>query len=137
VVGLGKAGDPLGGGGERDAVLGLAGPDPEPDGQVGLAGAGRESDRLQHLRAVLPCEVRVTGEAHPLFGLLVRAASFKRWNGVLLLVIELPDGSPGTIRADATDVLGSVAADGLVVVLDAEGLRRLRSLVAVLSGAGR
>jgi hypothetical protein len=90
------------------------------------------------LRAVLPCEVRVTGEAHPLFGRLVRAASFKRWNGVLLLVIELPDGSPGTIRADATDVLGAVEVDGPSVVLDAEGLRRLRSLVESLgSGSGR
>jgi hypothetical protein len=73
-----------------------------------------------------------------LFGRLVRAASFKRWNGVLHLVVELPDGSPGTIRADVTDVLGSVAADGPAVVVDAEGLRRLRSLVTVLgSGAGR
>jgi hypothetical protein len=54
------------------------------------------------------------------------------------LVIELPDGSPGTIRADVTEVLGSVAADGPAVVVDAEGLRRLRSLVTVLaSGAGR
>jgi hypothetical protein len=97
-----------------------------------------EVDRLQHLRAVLPCEVRVTGEVHPLFGRLVKAASFKRWNGVLYLVIELPDGSPGTIRADVTDVLGLVAADGPAVVVDAEGLRRLRSLVTVLgSGAGR
>jgi hypothetical protein len=112
--------------------------DAERDEQVALAGAGRESDRLQHLRAVLPCEVRVIGEAHPLCGRLVRAASFKRWNGVLLLVIELPDGSPGTIRADATDVLGSVAADGPVVVLDAEGLSRLRSLVVALgSRVGR
>jgi hypothetical protein len=81
---------------------------------------------------VLPCEVRVTGETHPLFGRLVRASSFKRWNGVLLLVIELSDGSPGTIRADATDVLGSVEPDGPAVVLDAEGLRRLRSLVTSL-----
>lgn len=80
-------------------------------------------DRLQHLRAVLPCEVRVIGEAHPLFGRLVRAASFKRWHGVLHLVIEFPDGSPGAIRADVTDVLGSVAADGPAVVVDAEGLR--------------
>src|SRR6201999_4622869 len=84
-------------------------------------GAGRESDRLQHLRAVLPCEVRVTGEAHPLFGRLVRAASFKRWNGVLLLVIELPDGSPGTIRADTTDVLGAAEAGGPPAGLGAGG----------------
>jgi hypothetical protein len=73
-----------------------------------------------------------------LFGRLVKAASFKRWNGVLHLVIELPDGSPGTIRADVTDVLGLVAAEGPAVVVDAEGLRRLRSLVTVLgSGTGR
>jgi hypothetical protein len=105
---------------------------------LGFGGSGREGDRLQHLRAVLPCEVRVIGEAHPLFGRLVRARSFKRWHGVLCLVIELPDGSPGTIRADATDVLGAVTADGPAVVVDAEGLRRLRSLVLVLgSRAGR
>jgi hypothetical protein len=68
----------------------------------------------------------------------VKAASFKRWNGVLLLVVELPDGSPGTIRADATDVLGGVDADGPSVVLDCEGLRWLRSLVTTLeSGADR
>jgi len=40
VVGFGEAGDPLRGGGERDPVPGLAGADPEPDGQVGFAGAG-------------------------------------------------------------------------------------------------
>jgi hypothetical protein len=97
---------------------------------------GRDSDRLQHLRAVLPCDVRVTGEAHPLFGRLVGAASFKRLNGVLHLVVELPDGSPGTIRADATDVLGIEGARGPAVVLDAEGLRGLRALVVRLSAAG-
>ena len=44
VVGVGEAGDPLGGGGERDAVAGLAGPDAQPGGQVGLAGAGRPEE---------------------------------------------------------------------------------------------
>jgi len=39
-----------------------------------------------------------------LFGRLLAARSFKRWSGVLMLVVELPDGSPGSIRADATDV---------------------------------
>ena len=65
----------------QELVPGLAGPDGQADGEVSLAGAGREGDKLQHLRAMLPCEVRVTGEAHPLFGRLVKAASFKRWNG--------------------------------------------------------
>ena len=44
VVGLGEPGDPLGGGGEQDAVPGLAGADSEPDGEVGLAGAGRSEE---------------------------------------------------------------------------------------------
>jgi hypothetical protein len=43
-VGLGEAGDPLGRGGERDAVTGLAGPDADPDGEVGLAGARRAEE---------------------------------------------------------------------------------------------
>lgn len=77
---------------------------------------------------------------HPLSGRLVAARSFKRVNGVLLLVIELPDGSPGTIPAAATDVSGPAVTAGLAVVLDGAGWRRLRELVTVLAGrdgAGR
>ena len=44
VVGVAEAGDPFGGGGERDAVAGLAGADAEADGEVGLAGAGRAEE---------------------------------------------------------------------------------------------
>jgi hypothetical protein len=82
---------------------------------------------------VLPCEVRVISAAHPLSGRLVAARSFKRLNGVLLLVMELPDGWPGTIPAAATDVLGRAEADGPAVVLDAAGWRRLRDLAVVLA----
>jgi hypothetical protein len=96
---------------------------------VGLAGAWSEGDRLQHLRAVLPCEVRVVAGTHPLFGRLLVATAFKRWNGVLLLVVELPDGSPGTIRADATDVLGPAQEAGPGGVLDPAGLAELHRLV--------
>ena len=84
--------------------------------------------------------MRVTSRTHPLSGRLVAARSFKRLNGVLLLVIELPDGSPGTIPASATDVLGPTEAGGPPVVLDAGGWRRLRELVTALvgrDGAGR
>ena len=78
--------------------------------------------------------MRVTSAAHPLSGRLVAARSFKRLNGVLLLlVVELPDGSPGTIPAAATDVLGPVEADGPVVVLDAAGWRRLQALAMTLA----
>jgi len=41
VLRLLQAGDPLLGGGERDAVAGLAGLDRERDREVGFAGAGR------------------------------------------------------------------------------------------------
>jgi hypothetical protein len=80
--------------------------------------------------------VRVTSATHPLSGRLVVARSFKRLNGALLLVIELPDGSPGTIPAAATDVLGPVRPEGPAVVLDAAGWRRLQALAAMLAGRG-
>jgi hypothetical protein len=75
-----------------------------------------------------------------LAGRLVAARSFKRLQNVLLLVIELPDGSPGTIPAAATDVLGPAGAGGPAVVLDGGGWQRLRGLVVRLAdrdGAGR
>ena len=75
--------------------------------QMGLAGAGSDDGRLQHLRAVLPCPVRVTAAGHPSLGELLAASAFRRFSGVLHLVVELPDGSPGTIRADATGVLAA------------------------------
>jgi hypothetical protein len=84
------------------------------------------------LRAVLPCEVRVTAVSHPLFDRMVSASGFKRWGGVLQLVIELPDGSPGTIRADATDILGGPPLAPGSTVLSVEGFRRLHQLVVVL-----
>ena len=62
---------------------------------IGTMPTNRNGDRLQQLRAVLPCEVRVVAETHPLFGRLLAAKSFKRWNGVVLLVIDLPDGFAG------------------------------------------
>lgn len=52
------------------------------------------------------------------------------------LVVRLPDSSPGTIPASATDVFGERVATGPQLVLDADGLRRLRGLVAALSAAG-
>jgi hypothetical protein len=41
---LGETVDPLRGGGEQDSVAGLARPDRDPDGEVGLAGAGRTEE---------------------------------------------------------------------------------------------
>ncbi len=69
-------------------------------------------------------------ETHPLFGRLLPASSFKRISGVWHLVVELRDGSPGTIAADATDVFGDVAVERDMTVLTVDGVRRLRTLVA-------
>jgi hypothetical protein len=89
------------------------------------------------LRSILPTEVRVVAEAHPLFGQLLHAAAFKRWNGVLHLVVRLPDGSPGTIPAAATSVWDDPAPAGAPVVLDLDGLRALRRRVDEFSAAPR
>jgi hypothetical protein len=82
------------------------------------------------LRSVLPTEVRVVVLTHPLSGQLLVATGFKRLNGSLHLVVQLPDGSPGTILAAVTDVWGEPELAGLLVVLDVEGLRALRQRVA-------
>jgi hypothetical protein len=74
----------------------------------------------------------VTAITHPLHGRVLEAASFIHRSGVLHLVVRLPDSSPATIPASATDVFGEVPATGPAVVLDAVGLRRLRTLVAAV-----
>jgi hypothetical protein len=73
---------------------------------------------------------------HPLFGELLACSGFKRWNGVLLLVVELPDGSPGTVRADATNVFGAVPIVPTGLVLDGDGIQALHALVAGLRRPG-
>jgi hypothetical protein len=80
----------------------------------------------------LPCEIRVTATTHPLFGRLLTASAFKRLDGELLLVVSLPDGSPGTIRANATSIIADADADAALTVLTVEGLRHLHRLSATL-----
>jgi hypothetical protein len=75
----------------------------------------------------------VTSPVHPLFGRLLSASGFKRWNGSLLLVVVLPDGTPGTIPAEATDVFGVPPAPVVTAVLSVEGVRRLRAVVEPLA----
>ena len=62
---------------------------------------------------------------------------FKRLDGVLHLVIELPEESPGTIPAAATDVLGSAEATGPAVVLDAAGVAAAAGARGGADRAGR
>jgi hypothetical protein len=98
----------------------------------GLAGADSDGDRLQHLRSVLPCEVAVVDVAHPLCGERLKALSFRRRRGELRLVVVLPDGTPGMVGANATDVFGTgpVSSAPVTARLSVEGVRRLRSAVA-------
>jgi hypothetical protein len=129
VVGCLQAGHPLGCGREGDPVAGQGGFYAERYGQVSFAGAGGDSERLQHLRAVLPCPVKVTSDGHPLSGAVLQASGFKHWGGELLLVVSLPDGAPGTVAADATDVFGTTVMPSSTTVLSVSGARRFRELL--------
>jgi len=74
----------------------------------------------------------VTARSHPLFGDVLQASGFKRWNGELLLVVGLPDGSPGTVRVESTDVFAGPAVGPTPFVLDGAGIQRLHGLVVAL-----
>jgi hypothetical protein len=103
--------------------------------QAGLVALDQEGDRLRRFRALLRCEVVVTALAHPLWGCRVRAYAFRHVDGVPHLKVELPDGMPGLVAADATDVFGAgPTAAGGDLVLDGAGLRHLRAVVTRLRG---
>jgi hypothetical protein len=70
-----------------------------------------------------------------LFGRVLAAGGFKRRDGELLLVVVLPDGSPGTIPATATDVLGPSPGEAIASTLSVDGVRRLRLLLDTLGPA--
>ncbi|HEY2687226.1 MAG TPA: hypothetical protein VGJ50_02230, partial [Streptosporangiaceae bacterium] len=90
----------------------------------------QEGDRLRRFRARLPCEVVVTAVTHPLYGCRLRAYAVRHVDGVPHLKVELPDGMPGLVAAEATDALGAEPGGaGAGLVLDGDGLRRLRAVV--------
>jgi hypothetical protein len=79
---------------------------------------------------LLPCEVVVTAVTHPLHGCRLRAYAVRHVDGVPHLKVELPDGMPGLVAAEATDAFGVEAAGADAgLVLDGAGLRRLRAVV--------
>jgi len=92
---------------------------------------------------LLPCEVVVTAVTHPLHGCRLRAYAVRHVDGVPHLKVELPDGMPGLVAAEATDAFGvEPAGADAGLVLDGAGLRRLRVVVMRLldgdaSGPGR
>ena len=63
------------------------------------------------------------------------ASWFKHIGGVLVLGVELPDGSTATVPAAVTDVFGTVVVRDQGLVLDAGGLRGLRALANFGSSA--
>jgi len=65
------------------------------------------------------------------------ASWFKHIGGVLVLGVELPDGSTATVPAAVTDVFGTVVVQERGLVLDADGLRGLRALTARLLEGGQ
>jgi hypothetical protein len=65
------------------------------------------------------------------------ASWFRHTGGVLVLGVELPDGSAATVPAAATDVFGVVVMQEQRLVLDADGLRGLRALTARLLGSAQ
>ena len=69
---------------------------------------------------------------HPLAGCTLMASWFKHIGEVLVLGVELPDGSTATVPAAVTDVFGTTAVQDQALVLDADGLRGLRALTARL-----
>ena len=73
----------------------------------------------------------VTSAAHPLFGSRLTAYAFRHVDGVLHLKVKLPEGRPGLVRADVTDVDGH-GEERPGLVLDVAGLRELRALVVRL-----
>jgi hypothetical protein len=74
--------------------------------------------------------VVVTAVTHPLHGCRLRAYAVRHVDGVPHLKVELPDGMPGLVAVEATDALGAEPAGaGAGLVLDGDGLRRLRAVV--------
>ena len=100
-----------------------------------LVAQHQEGDRLRRFRALLPCEVVVTAVTHPLHGCRLRAYAVRHVDGVPHLKVELPDGMPGLVAAEATDAFGAEAAGAEAgLVLDGAGLHRLRAAVMRLRG---
>ncbi len=102
---------------------------------ITFAAGDNQHHRLHELRPSLPGEVTVTA-AHPLRGERLAVEGRRRVGGVPCLIVRLPDGTPGTVEVLATSA--GQAADGPAAgaLLSAEGVRRLRRLLAPRASGG-
>lgn len=72
---------------------------------------------------------------HPLFGERLGVEGWRRINGVVQLIVRLPDGSPATVELGHTSAGVPAEHEATATVLSVDGIRRLRALVqARLSG---
>lgn len=72
----------------------------------------------------------VTGAAHPLVGARLAVEGRRRVGGVACLVVRLPDGTPGTIEVRVTSAHPADSEAVAGALLSADGVRRLRRLLA-------
>jgi len=82
------------------------------------------------LRPSLPGEVTVIAAPHPLVGARLAVEGRRRVGGVPCLIVRLPDGTPGTIEVQATSAGAADANVSVGALLSADGVRRLRRLLA-------
>ena len=78
----------------------------------------------------------VTAAHHPLCGARLAVEGRRRVGGVSCLIVRLPDGTPGTVEVEATSAGSTEAGPASGVLLSAEGVRRLRRLLAARVSAG-
>jgi hypothetical protein len=78
----------------------------------------------------LPAEVTVTAVQHPLCGERLVVEGRRRVGGAACLIVRLPDGTPGTIELEATSAGAAKSEPAAGALLSAEGVRRLRRLLA-------
>jgi len=95
-------------------------------------------DRLQQTLGRLPADVTVINPRHPLVGQSLKAERSHCWNGVVWLVVILPDGFPGRLPVADTDLFGESPSwsSSIGTVLSVDGIRRLRE-IAGGDGSGR
>ena len=106
-VGVGEAVDPFGGGGEGDAVAGVAGADAEADGEVGLAGAGRAEEH-----DVVAGGDEVEG---------AEVGDDVAFEGALVVEVELVEGLAGREAGGADAELAAVGLAGGDLAFEAGG----------------
>ena len=94
-----------------------------------------DSDRLQHLRRLLPCEVRAPRRWHPLSGAPCRRHfQADRWIALLGL------GAPRRVAWDRrchSDILWNESVVKLAAPLSVEGIRELRAPVGTMKSQRR